>query len=145
MNEPSAVTPGWYSTEFSSRLSGRSRRDTTPELLLRRTIHSLGGRFRLQVRVAPRISADLVFVKQRIAVFVDGCFWHGCPIHGRREFKGPNAQNWVLKLQRNRERDLRATRAAENDGWIVMRFWECEVMSAPVAVATSVMQRVASG
>lgn len=145
MTEPSTVTPGWYSTEFSSRLSGRQRKDTTPELLLRRALHSLGGRFRLQRRVAPRISADLVFAKQRIAVFVDGCFWHGCPIHGRREFKGPNAQNWMLKLERNRERDLRATRAAEDEGWTVMRFWECEVMKDSVAVATAVMKRVRSG
>lgn len=75
-------------------------------------------------------------------MFVDGCFWHGCPIHGRKEFRGPNAQNWVDKLRRNHERDQRATRAAEQDGWVVMRFWECEVFADPEAVAQTVVERV---
>ena len=139
------MTPGWYSTEYSQRLSGRQRKNTKPEMLLRSKIHALGGRYRLQRRVAPRISADVAFPKKKVAVFVDGCFWHGCPVHGKRQFTGPNADNWTTKIERNQERDRRATRQAEEDGWEVLRFWECEVMKDPIAVAASVMERVRSG
>lgn len=145
MIEKSAVTKGWYSTEFSGRLSGRQRKNTQPELLLRRTLHALGARFRLQQRVAPRILADIAFTKQRVAVFVDGCFWHGCPIHGRREFRGPNAQKWVDKIQRNRDRDTRASGEAQDEGWKVLRFWECEVKDDPEKVATQVLIEVRKG
>lgn len=145
MIKESSVTPGWYSTEYSQRLSGRQRKNTKPEMLLRRQIHALGGRYRLQRRVAPRILADVAFLKEKVAVFVDGCFWHGCPVHGKRQFTGPNAQNWTAKIQRNQERDRRATRHAEKDGWQVLRFWECEVVGNPAAVASEVMRQVRSG
>lgn len=145
MIKESSVTPGWYSTEYSQRLSGRQRKNTKPEMLLRRQIHALGGRYRLQRRVAPRILADVAFPKEKVAVFVDGCFWHGCPVHGKRQFSGPNAQNWTAKIHRNQERDRRATRHAEKDGWQVLRFWECEVVGNPAAVARKVMRQVRSG
>ncbi|MGH2753644.1 MAG: DNA mismatch endonuclease Vsr [Actinomycetota bacterium] len=142
MIEESLVTPGWYSTEYSSRLSGRKRKDTKPELLLRRALHALGGRYRLQQRVAPRILADVAFTKQKVAVFVDGCFWHGCPTHGRQEFRGPNAQNWINKIQRNRDRDTRASKQAEAEGWSVLRYWECEVKADPERIAGRILERV---
>jgi len=113
-----------------------------PEMVLRKALHSRGARYRLQVRVAKRISADIAFPKQRVAIFVDGCFWHGCPVHGRREFRGPNAQNWVDKITRNQERDRRATSEAKRDGWRVLRFWECEVVADPHAVAGQVLEQV---
>lgn len=140
----SSVTPGWYSTEYSQRLSGRQRKNTKPEMLLRRQIHALGGRYRLQRRVAPRILADVAFPTEKVAVFVDGCFWHGCPVHGKRQFRGPNAHNWTTKIERNQERDRRATRHAEEDGWKVLRFWECEVVGDSAAVARRVMTQVRS-
>ena len=145
MTELSTVTPGWYSTEYSARLSGRRRKDTAPELVLRRALHALGGRYRLQRRVAPRVLADIVFPKQKVAVFVDGCFWHGCPVHGRREFKGPNAKNWVEKIERNRQRDQRVTRLAEEDHWQVMRFWECDVKDDPTRIARLILTDVWAG
>jgi DNA mismatch endonuclease (patch repair protein) len=140
----SVVTPGWFSTEYSARLSGRNRKDTKPELLLRQTLHGLGARYRLQRRVATRISADIVFPTEKVAVFVDGCFWHGCPVHGKRQFKGPNAQNWVEKIERNRRRDRRATREAQENGWVILRFWECEVLDEPRRVATRILREVNS-
>lgn len=141
-SSPSTITKGWFTTESSHKLSGRRRQDTVPEMVLRRALHSQGARYRLQVRVARRISADVAFPRQRIAIFVDGCFWHGCPAHGRREFRGPNAQNWMDKIARNRERDQRATLEAQRDGWTVFRFWECEVVADPQAVALQVLRHV---
>lgn len=140
--QPSPCTPGWFETRFSDRLKGRQRKDTEPELLLRKALHALGARYRLQRRVAPRISADLVFPGAAVAVFVDGCFWHGCPTHGRRKFTGANAENWTVKIKRNQERDARATRQAEEEGWRVLRFWECQVKEDPLHVARLVLSYV---
>jgi DNA mismatch endonuclease (patch repair protein) len=142
MYRRSTVTPGWFSTASSNKLSGRKRKDTEPELLLRRALHALGGRYRLQRRVAPRILADVVFTRQKVAVFVDGCFWHGCPVHGKRDFSGPNAANWVAKIKRNQERDRRVVRDATEDGWDVVRVWECEVTATPDEVARAILTRV---
>ena len=145
MIEESSVTRGWYSTEYSKRLSGRQRKNTKPEMLLRRAIHALGGRYRLHRRVAPRISADVAFPKEKVAIFVDGCFWHGCPVHGKRQFMGPNAHNWEMKIKRNQERDRRVVRQAGSEGWEVIRLWECEVIDNPAAVARRIMSRVRLG
>lgn len=60
-------------------------------------------------------------------MFVDGCFWHGCPSHGTRHFRGPNASRWEAKITANMERDARNTEAATDAGWTVVRIWECEV------------------
>lgn len=104
-------------------------------MLLRRAVHAAGGRYRIHVTVAVRCSADFAFPKQRVAVFVDGCFWHGCPRHGRKSFNGPNATLWEQKLKRTSDRDERITQAARGAGWVVLRFWECEVLDNPVAIA----------
>lgn len=73
-------------------------------------------------------------------VFVDGDFWHGCPRHPKLEgFEGPNAQLWQAKLVRNKERDDKATRVAEDAGWIVVRVWECEVREDPGAAVARVL------
>jgi DNA mismatch endonuclease (patch repair protein) len=77
---------------------------------------------------------------RRLAVFVDGCFWHGCPEHGRKtEFTGPNSALWEEKMQRNAERDRRSTALAQESGWNVVRVWECEVRGDPSDVATSLL------
>jgi DNA mismatch endonuclease (patch repair protein) len=77
---------------------------------------------------------------QRLAIFVDGCFWHGCPVHGRRSrFTGPNAALWEEKMLRNAERDRRSTVLAQEDGWNVIRVWECEVRVDPSSVAASLL------
>ena len=103
------------------------RADTAPELALRRALHASGARYRLHQRIVARFTADIVFSKKKIAVFVDGCFWHGCPRHGQRNFRGPNASQWPEKIRRNKERDCRVTRMATEAGWRVIRIWECEI------------------
>src|SRR4051794_37394923 len=89
----------------SARMSRTRGRDTAPELALRRAVHAKGLRYR--VDVAPvrgiRRRADLVFTRARVAVFVDGCFWHGCPVHAT--WPATNAEFWREKLEANRRRD----------------------------------------
>jgi DNA mismatch endonuclease (patch repair protein) len=118
---------GWVSTPWSAQLRGRRVRDTEPEKTLRSAVHALGLRFRLHRKVAPRCTADFVLPRHSVAVFVDGCFWHGCPSHGTRHFRGPNALRWEAKITTNMERDARNTEAARDAGWTVVRIWECEV------------------
>lgn len=118
---------GWVRTEHSAGLSGRRNRDTGPELVLRREVHRLGLRFRLHQRLAGRFSVDFALPRFRVAVLVDGCFWHGCPDHGPAEFRGPNRERWAAKLAENRDRDARCDRALAQAGWRVVRFWECAV------------------
>lgn len=127
------------STDAGSHLRGRGKRHTEPELLLRRALHALGGRFRLHRQLAKGCTPDLVLPGRRVAVFVDGDFWHGCPRHGRTAFRGPNAELWQEKMRRNRERDLRSTRLAQEAGWTVVRVWECEVRAGPEVVALRVL------
>ncbi len=77
---------------------------------------------------------------RRLAVWVDGCYWHSCPEHGRQKpFEGPNAQMWAAKMSRTRARDVAATELAEQQGWTVVRVWEHEVRQNPTAVAARVL------
>jgi DNA mismatch endonuclease (patch repair protein) len=102
------------------------RRDTGPELALRQTLHRLGLRYRVDFPVRPSggrlIRPDIVFPARWIAVYVDGCFWHGCPLHGTRATT--NRAYWDDKIATNKARDTRTTEALEADGWTVLRFWE---------------------
>lgn len=116
-------------------------RDTKPEIALRKAVHRLGLRFRLQRRVAPRCTADFVLPRYHIAVFVAGCFWHGCPTHGAKAFRGPNADRWTDKIATNKDRDRRNTEAAEAAGWTVLRSWECEVKTDVAQAALRVAER----
>lgn len=142
MTEPSKVTAGWFSTEYSSRLSGRSRKDTVPELHLRRSLHAMGLRYRLQYKIAPRLAADIAFPKHKVVIWVDGCFWHGCPVHGRKNFSGPNATRWTEKMARNKARDERAVQLASEAGWRTLRVWECEVRERIADVLEQVQERI---
>lgn len=102
------------------------RRDTGLEMELRKRLHALGYRFRVDHRLAPpvRVRGDIVFTRKRVVVFVDGCFWHGCPMHGTRPKN--NAAWWAEKLDANIERDHRATVSLRELGWNVVRIWEHE-------------------
>jgi DNA mismatch endonuclease (patch repair protein) len=100
------------------------RRDTAPEVAIRRALHARGLRFRVDFPVLRRTRADICFPRQRIAVYVDGCFWHGCPIHGT--WPANNAEWWREKIERNRQRDAQTGQTLEEAGWTVMRFWEHE-------------------
>ena len=99
-------------------------RDTGPELDLRRLLHAAGLRYRVTYAPLPgvRCRPDIVFTRAKVAVFVDGCFWHGCPEHGTRP--RANREYWDDKIARNRARDRRNNAAFEAAGWRVMRFWE---------------------
>ena len=132
----------WISTQAGNHLRGRTKTSTEPELLLRRALHARGARFRLHRQLAPGCTPDLVLPGRNIAVFVDGDFWHGCPVHGRKSpFTGPNASLWERKMQRNRERDERSTLLAQEAGWTVIRLWECLIRSDPDAAAQSLLTR----
>jgi DNA mismatch endonuclease (patch repair protein) len=100
------------------------RRDTAMEIALRSSLHRMGYRFRVDQRVEAslRYRGDIVFRRQRVAVFVDGCFWHGCAIHGT--IPKSNTTWWQEKITRNRSRDLQAQTLLRDAGWRVLRFWE---------------------
>lgn len=118
----------WVSTSAGAHLRGRQKTDTEPEIALRKALHAAGARFRLHRRLAPGCTPDIVLPGRRVAVFVDGCFWHGCPRHGRQKpWTGPNAELWAAKMLRNKDRDRRSTELARTAGWRVERFWECEI------------------
>ncbi len=137
---PGSTTLGnqWISTDAGVHLRGRRTRDTAPELALRRAVHALGLRFRLHQSVAQRCTPDFVLPRWRLAVFVDGCFWHGCTQHGPKRFRGPNAELWRAKIATNQARDERSTLAAREAGWTVLRVWECDVRRDVRAVAKQV-------
>lgn len=102
------------------------RRDTAPEFALRRVVHALGLRYRVDRPPIPgmRTRADLVFGPSRVAVFVDGCFWHACPSHGT--LPANNRSWWVAKLDANRARDRSTDEILRQGGWEPVRVWEHE-------------------
>ncbi len=115
-----------------SRIRGKN---TKPELLLRKALWRKGARYRLHYKIPGR--PDIVFVGKRIAVFVDGCFWHGCPEHGVSP--KTNAAFWRKKIRGNVERDRRITEELRRDGWTVLRFWEHEVRDDLEGVVSKVL------
>lgn len=130
----------WASSPASRKVMlGNRSRDTAPELAVRRLLHAMGLRFRVAHRPEPALNrtADIVFTKQRIAVFIDGCYWHACPEH--RTVARANAAYWSEKLARNVARDAETTMKLQAAGWTVLRFWEHEDPGqVAAAVATSV-------
>src|SRR3954466_10245033 len=98
-------SPQASSPEVSARVSPARRRDTAPEVAIRREAHRRGLRYRVDAALPglPRRRADMVFTRRRVAVFVDGCFWHSCPAHATTPTA--NREWWVAKLERNQERD----------------------------------------
>lgn len=133
------VVEHWTSTAAGRHLAGRVKESTAPEVALRRALHSAGLRFRLHPNVAKGCTPDLVLPRHHVAVFVDGCFWHGCSQHGRRApWTGPNAELWARKMERNRQCDNRSTTLAEDAGWTVVRVWEHEIAGDVNAVVERV-------
>lgn len=111
-------------------MQGNKRRDTRPELAVRRAVHALGLRYFVDRAPLPglRRRADLVFPRLRLAVFVDGCFWHGCPDH--HTVARTNAEYWANKVSENRQRDADTDRRLAEAGWTVLRVWEHEDATA---------------
>jgi DNA mismatch endonuclease, patch repair protein len=119
-----------------TRMRANRGKDTGPELKLRRELHSRGLRYRIHRKIIPglRRSADIVFPKARLAVFVDGCFWHGCPVHGTTAKS--NRSYWDAKIEENRQRDRDTDRRLREAGWKPLRIWEHQ----PVLEAADLIQ-----
>jgi DNA mismatch endonuclease, patch repair protein len=118
------------------------RRDTGPEVALRRVLHGQGLRFRVDYPIRPgggrAVRPDIVFPARRVVVYVDGCFWHGCPLHGTRA--ATNRAYWDEKIETNKARDARLTKALEADGWTVLRFWAHEGPTEAAARVRAVLE-----
>ena len=131
----------------SSRMSRQRTRDTEPELALRHELHARGMRYRVGYPVPGnrRRSIDIAFVGIRLAVFVDGCFWHGCPTHGT--WPTTNAKWWEHKIRMNRTRDADTDRLLREHGWESLRIWEHAVATAAdlVVDAHCLRRRAATG
>ncbi len=151
MREPTETVrgEGWHnflvvnavpsSPAVSARMSRQGSRDTTPEVAVRKLLHAAGLRYRVNVPVPgmARRTIDIVFPKAKIAIFMDGCFWHGCPKHATHP--KANAEWWRRKLNKNIARDQETTEHLREAGWTVLRYWEHE---APNVVAEDVQSAV---
>lgn len=129
------------SPDVTRRMQRNPRHDTAPEIALRSELHARGLRFRkdLPLRVSDRvIRPDVVLTRARVAVFVDGCFWHQCPAHGTMPKR--NRDYWQPKLARNVARDRRVDEALAGAGWLVVRGWEHE---SPAQIADRVDDAIA--
>ena len=140
---PEGRSASWASTPGRRRIMQANRsRDTGPEMALRRQLHALGFRYRVASRPlkSVRRTADLVFRSARVAVFVDGCFWHRCPDHSSDP--KTNSDYWKPKLERNVERDRETDQILIDHGWLSVRIWEHEdPTKAAVRVARIVKKR----
>jgi len=115
------------------------QKGTDAEMALRRELYRIGLRYRVDYEVLkkPRRVADVAFPKLRVAVFVDGCFWHGCPEHA--SWPKQNSEFWRQKIEANRQRDMDTNERLDRIGWTVMRFWQHE---SPAEAAESVARVV---
>ena len=130
----------WASSEATRKsMQGNRSRDTKPELAVRSAVHRRGLRYRVAARPLPdlRRTADLVFRKAKVAVFVDGCYWHGCPEHHTQPATNP--EYWSNKISGNIARDHDTDAHLQEAGWTVLRFWEHE---EPESVADAVERSV---
>jgi DNA mismatch endonuclease (patch repair protein) len=127
--------------ETSARMRKVRRKHTGAELGLRKALFAKGLRYRLHVTLIkkPRRTADIVFQNVKVAIFIDGCFWHGCPSHG--SMPKNNAQFWCEKIRNNKARDADTNERLTTLGWLVIRVWEhqdpinaAEMISAVVAL-----------
>jgi DNA mismatch endonuclease (patch repair protein) len=124
---PASVAESWASSPgVRTCMQANKGRDTKPELALRSAVHALGLRYRVGIRPLKQVrrTADLVFTRAKVAVFLDGCFWHGCPEH--HTVAATNAQFWADKVEGNRQRDRDTDRRLAEAGWLSVRIWEHE-------------------
>lgn len=140
MHEPrisnsSGGRPDASSEAVRVRMSKQKRRDTKAELLVRRELHARGLRFRVDAKpeMDMRVRGDIVWRSLKLIVFIDGCFWHGCPQHATRP--AANVEWWATKLDGNVARERRTDAELKRRGWEVLRFWEHE---EPAAVADEI-------
>lgn len=124
----------------SERMKRQRTKDTALEIAVRQILHRGGLRYRVHYPIPglPRRSMDIAFPGRKIAVFIDGCFWHGCTIH--RNIPAKNRGAWELKINTNRERDRHSEQHLITAGWTVMRFWE-HVAAPEIAAQITVAVR----
>jgi DNA mismatch endonuclease (patch repair protein) len=131
----------------SKNMAAVKRTNTAPEIQLRRALHAAGLRYRVDypIRLDGRLlRPDIAFTRSRVAVFIDGCFWHSCPRHG--QIPATNTEFWTAKLKANTERDRRQNQLLTDAGWLVVRLWEHELVGVGLtAVMAAVASRRASG
>jgi DNA mismatch endonuclease (patch repair protein) len=133
--------PEASSPEALVRMTRQRRRDTKPEMAIRRLLHARGLRYRVDAALpGMRRRSDLLFTSARVAVFVDGCFWHRCPIHGTQPKS--NSAWWAEKINANVRRDRDTDRRLSDEGWTVIRVWEHE---APETAADRIAKTVVNG
>jgi|SRR5689334_22455293 len=121
------MAESWASSpEARARMQSNKSRDTKPELALRSAVHARGLRYRVSAKplAGVRRTADLVFPRAKVAVFLDGCFWHGCPTH--HTVATANAAFWADKVEANRTRDRDTDGKLAEAGWVSVRVWEHE-------------------
>ncbi len=118
--------PGASSVDIARRMSRLQRRDNGPEMAVRRLLFARGARYRVCFRIPGqrRRTIDIAFIGPRLAVYIDGCFWHACPEH--LHMPKANAAWWVAKIDMNKARDASTNAQLESLGWTVLRFWEHE-------------------
>lgn len=140
MTASAGSRPAASSPAALARMVRQRRRDTRPEMDIRRLLHARGMRYRVDAALpGMRRRADLVFTTARVAVFVDGCFWHGCPKHGTQPKN--NAAWWADKIAANVDRDRDTDRRLIADGWSVLRIWEHEAPEMAAARIAEVVTR----
>ena len=122
-------------SEVMARIRGR---DTSPELALRKELHARGARFRVEYRIPGVGRVDIAFTRRRLAIFVDGCFWHGCPEHG--VMPKSNVAFWRDKLDGTRARDAKQVLVLQAMGWSVIRVWEHDLESDLASVTRTVLE-----
>lgn len=136
------IYPAPLNAGRSRNMRANRRADTKPEVKLRKALHKLGYRYRkdllLRLDGGVRVKPDIVFTARKVAVFVDGCFWHVCPEHGRQPTT--NEWYWAPKLRRNMERDRIVGEALRSEGWRVVRVWEHELLDDAVARVETTLQ-----
>ena len=136
-------TTSWASSpSVRNVMRGNKGRDTRPELALRSAVHALGMRYRVGLRPVPHVrrTADIVFTRAKVAVFLDGCFWHGCPEHHRPAQK--NSDFWIAKIEGNKARDADTDSRLREAGWQIIRIWEHEDPSAAArTIQNAVLER----
>lgn len=131
-------------SEAASRAKrSNTKRDTKPELLLRRALWAVGLRYRKHASDVPG-NPDVIFRTARVVVFCDGDFWHGrdWPVLQEQLRRRHNAEYWIAKIGRNRERDALQTSQLTEEGWLVLRFWEKDIIREPAAIAAVVREAV---
>ncbi|MFJ8857042.1 very short patch repair endonuclease [Streptomyces sp. NPDC102451] len=133
------------SREVRAVMRANRSRDTKPELALRSLLHANGLRYRVDASPLPgvRRRADVIFPKDRLAVFVDGCFWHGCPQHLRPA--KTNAAAWAAKLEENQARDAHTNELLRAAGWTVIRVWEHEDPAVAAEMVVQALLRLRGG